>query len=73
MLTFNTERLLTASEAADLLGMTHGRVCQLLRAGLMKGHKVGRLVWLIPESEAKKFVEKPTVGRPRSRQKTYSS
>jgi len=60
------DRLLTVREVCEMLGVTHGRVCQLLRSGEMKGTKIGRLMWLIPESEAKKFLEPSSVGRPRS-------
>ena len=59
------DRLLTVREVCHLTGLTHGRVCQLLRSGQMKGTKIGRLMWLIPENEAKKFVDPTPVGRPR--------
>lgn len=60
------ERLLQVVEVARLTGLTRGRVIQLLLAKHMRGQKVGPF-WLIPESEAKRFVDRPSkVGRPRS-------
>jgi len=62
------ERLMTVKEVAALIGVTEGRVYQLLLMGRMSGVKVNEKAWLIPESEAKKFLNRPTaVGRPRSR------
>jgi excisionase family DNA binding protein len=61
------EKIYTVAEAAAELGMTEGRVRQLLLAGKMHGKKFGRTVWMIPESELAKFREPAGVGRPRSR------
>jgi excisionase family DNA binding protein len=61
-----SERLLTVAEAAALLGVTPGRICQMLWAGQMAGQKVG-VIWLIPEREVLRHRERPSkVGRPRS-------
>ena len=62
-----SERMLTVAEAAAELGMTEGRIRQLLLSGEMRGQKFGRTVWMIPESEVDKFRDPPPVGRPRSR------
>ncbi len=57
--------LLTVDEVANLCGMTHGRVCQLLRSGAMRGQKL-RTLWQVARKEAEKFIERPTTaGRPR--------
>jgi len=61
------ERLYTVSETAEILGVTEGRVRQLLLSGQMSGMKFGRAMWTIPESELDKFREPSKVGRPRSR------
>lgn len=59
--------MLSAYEVAELCGMTHGRVCQLLQAGTMKGEKLLGLVWQIQRREAEKFVNRPDgPGRPRT-------
>lgn len=59
--------LLSPEEVAELCGMTHGRVCQLLRSGEMKGTKGRGGLWDIPLREAKKFVKQPEGGgRPRA-------
>ena len=67
MLEKTSERMLTVAEVAAELGLTEGRVRQLLLSGEMRGQKFGRTVWMIPESEVSKFRDPPSVGRPRSR------
>jgi hypothetical protein len=56
-------------EAAIELGMTEGRIRQLLLAGELKGHKLGideKNQWAIPCAEVKKAKgNRPTTGRPR--------
>lgn len=60
-----TDRL-SPDEVAELCGMTHGRVCQLLRSGEMKGEKGRGGLWEIERREAEKFVDQPEGGgRPR--------
>ncbi len=60
------EKYLTVAEAAERLGVNHSRVCQLLRAGRLKGQKIGRLMWLIREEDLEKFAaEERKPGRPR--------
>lgn len=57
---------LSVDEVAELCGMTHGRVCQLLRAGTMAGEKFRNAIWQVKRKEAAKFIERPTSsGRPR--------
>lgn len=58
--------LLTAYEVAELCGMTHGRVCQLLQSGEMKGSKLLDIIWQVERREAEKFIKSPGgPGRPR--------
>jgi hypothetical protein len=59
--------LLSAYEVAELCGMTHGRVCQLLQSGAMKGDKLRGIMWQVERREAEKF-RNPTdgPGRPRN-------
>ena len=58
---------LSPDEVAELCGMTHGRVCQLLRSGAMKGEKRRGGLWEILRREAEKFRDGSNgKGRPRS-------
>ncbi|MBC7354074.1 MAG: excisionase family DNA-binding protein [Thermogutta sp.] len=66
MIEVQQDRLLTTKEAADLLGVTYRYVCQLIRDGKLNATRVGNRVYLVRESEAKKFVDGSKVGRPRS-------
>jgi len=62
------ERLVTVKEAAQLAGMTEGRIYQLLSAGEVNGIKLHGKAWLIPLSEAARLRDSESrVGRPRSR------
>ncbi len=45
----------TLSEASEVVGLTTGRLRQLLRAGEIKGMKAGPRAWLIPEKEVLKL------------------
>lgn len=59
--------LLSADEVAELCGMTHGRVCQLLQSGEMKGSKLRGIIWQVERREAEKFIKEPGgPGRPRN-------
>jgi excisionase family DNA binding protein len=42
---------LSTEEAAEVLGLTDGRIRQMLRAGELIGVKLGRRSWAIPSSE----------------------
>jgi len=60
------DRLLTTNEAAKLIGVTPGRIWQLIQSKELPGVRVGTL-WLVPEKELEKFrVRRTKVGRPRS-------
>ncbi len=45
---------LSVTETAADLGLTVGRIRQLLLAGEMDGHKLGKKLWAIPRSEVEK-------------------
>jgi len=60
------ETLLSVREAARSIGVTPGRIRQLIVEGKIKGRRVGPRFWLIPESELKPFKEPSGIGRPRS-------
>jgi len=58
---------LSVSEAAKILGITGGRIRQLLINGDLKGHKLGEKQWAIDPAEIAIRKIKPTPrGRPRS-------
>lgn len=60
--------LLSAHEVAELCGMTHGRVCQLLQSGEMAGNKLRNIIWQVERREAEKFINRQDgPGRPRVR------
>ena len=69
MLEVTKNRMLTVAEVASRLGVTESYVCRLLRDGVMKGDKIGRKIWIVPEPEVEKFRDEPEVGRPRSRKR----
>ncbi len=59
------EEYVTLPEAAQEIGITPGRLRQMLRAGELEGEKVGP-VWVIPRSEVERLKNTPrTTGRPR--------
>jgi excisionase family DNA binding protein len=54
---------LTSQEAADKLGVTPGRICQLIADGLLPSELVGK-TRLIKESALKLVENRPGRGRP---------
>ncbi len=52
----------TVTEAAALLGVTEGRICQLLREESLSGSKHGR-AWMIPLEEIERFKRQPRIMR----------
>lgn len=58
-------RFLSVSEAAEILGVSGGRIRQLLLAGILKGHKLGEKQWAIDPAEITHRKIKPIPrGRP---------
>ena len=56
---------LTVAQAAEFIGITQGRVRQILRSKELIGVKMGK-TWLIHTEQARKYKEDlPTTGRPR--------
>lgn len=49
------QKYLSTEEAAVALGLTDGRIRQMLRAGELIGEKLGRRSWAIPSSEIDRF------------------
>ena len=50
-------RLWSTEELADAVALTPGRVRQLLQEGKLDGTKVAN-TWIIPDSEARAFIQK---------------
>lgn len=70
-----TERLLTAREAADVLGMDADSVSALCRAGRLPGARKQGRDWTIPEASVAAYRDRDRTGEspggPRRAQTTY--
>ena len=49
------QNYLSTEEAATALGLTDGRIRQLLRAEELTGKKLGKRSWAIPSSEVERY------------------
>jgi excisionase family DNA binding protein len=57
--------LLNVGEAAAVIGVTTGRVRQMLAKGTLRGVKANGRAWLVPKKEAEKLRDnRPPKGRP---------
>lgn len=61
----DTVRKVSASEAARLLGVTPGRVTQMLDANKLEGWREGRRTWVTVDSIEARLAERPKAGRPK--------
>jgi excisionase family DNA binding protein len=67
-------RYVSVTEAASLLGVTTGRIRQLLRAGDLHGHKLGEKSWALDPAEITlRKLNPPKRGRPARNSKTRHS
>lgn len=57
--------VVSASQAAKMLGVSRGRVTHLLSAGLLVGYREGRSTFVSVESIEKRLLSEPSAGRPR--------
>lgn len=55
----------TVSDAAAALGITVGRIRQLVREGIIKPVEIDNRSYLIPEKEVEKLSTPSSLGRPR--------
>lgn len=61
---------IAVNQAAKLIGVTVGRIRQMLLSGELEGFKPNERAWLIPRKEVERILKNPPqVGRPRSRKK----
>ncbi len=54
-----------ASEAAQMLGVSRGRVSQMIKAGQLEGFQKGRSTFVTRDSVNARLAEAPRAGRPR--------
>lgn len=56
----------TASKAAEMLGVTRGRVSQMCAKAQLESFKDGGIVWVTLDSIKSRIAERPHAGRPKS-------
>lgn len=61
-----TVERVSAAEAARMLGVTPGRVSQMLKANLLSGWREGGRTWVAADSVRARLAESPRAGRPRA-------
>jgi predicted RNase H-like HicB family nuclease len=61
----DTVRAVRASEAAERLGVSRGRVSQMLRDNLLEGFRKGRDTYVTLDSIERRLADNPGAGRPR--------
>ncbi|MDR2714689.1 MAG: helix-turn-helix domain-containing protein [Coriobacteriales bacterium] len=60
----DTISAVAAYKAADMLGVSRGRVSQMVSAGLLDGFRKGRDAFVTTDSIAARLAERPKAGRP---------
>jgi|TARA_R110000824_G_scaffold230129_4_gene417729 excisionase family DNA binding protein len=66
-----TQDFLTVTQAADRIGITTGRLRQMLRANEIEGVKMGPRMWLLAVDEVDKLKQPQRRGRPRGNNGPY--
>lgn len=61
----DTVRKMSASDAARKLGVSPGRVTQMVDAGLLDGFKEGHKSWVTEDSVLARLADAPKAGRPK--------
>ena len=56
---------ITASEAAEKLGVSRARISQMVKAGILEGYTKGNASFITCESVQRRLNSKPRPGRPR--------
>ena len=57
--------VISAAEASRQLGVTPGRVTQMLDSGALQGYRRGRRTYVTADSVSTRLAESPKAGRPR--------
>jgi len=52
-----SETYLSTHEVAEALGLTDGRICQMIRAGQIRAQRLGKHSWAIPNSEIQRLLD----------------
>ncbi len=58
-------RRMSAADAARALGVTRGRVTQLIKAGLLDTFELNGRTWVTTDSVEARLADPPRIGRPR--------
>lgn len=66
----DTVRKVNASRAAEILGVTKGRISQMVKANQLEAFRDGGTVWVTLDSIEARLAEKPKAGRPAKAQAT---
>lgn len=53
------------SEAAEMMGLSRGRISQMIKTGQLSAHRVDKNVWVDKASIAERIASSPRSGRPR--------
>lgn len=61
----DTVKKMSASDAARKLGVTPGRVTQMVKANKLEGFKEGHKMWITEDSVNARLAEAPKAGRPK--------
>lgn len=62
---------ITVEHAAEIIGITPGRVRQMLRANELRGEKFSERAWIVDRKSAQKLAKvSHSVGRPRGGKKS---
>ena len=61
-----TEEVVSASQAAQDLGVSRGRVTQMMDAGILEGFRSGRSTYITVESINARKLSTPKAGRPKA-------
>lgn len=68
----DTVERVTAAEAARRLGVTPGRVSQMVKAAVLESFELDGRTWITEDSINARLAEKPKAGRPRKKKSAES-
>lgn len=67
MSTMSELSVFTMKEAAEFIGVTEARICQLIAEGEIRASRFGQRNWMISGDEVRRYADRPRTrgGRPR--------
>lgn len=68
----DTVDAVSAAEAAEMLGVSNGRISQMVKANQLQGFKRGRDAFVTRTSVEQRMSESPKAGRPKLKGKTHA-